>query len=333
MRIVISGASGYVGSYLASWLESQGVSVRRLRRIQSPTETQGPRPPEGDWVALDLGDPDELARAAEGCEAFVHCAARVERKASPRELAATNVAGTENAMNAAKAAGITRFIHMSCADVSLVDEDRVYWDESREAAGEAFGAYARSKRLAEELVRVSDSAEMSCIALRPAWLWGPSEGELLRALLVEGLSGGLELPGRGHNLFATTHLQNLASAVLHALRAEGIGGQCFYISDGEPWEARPFFAALSSALELPKPRLGLSYAWSRAWLRLRVAMKMQDGSSLEEMVRRGRSTWFNLQNAISHLGWQPTLSIDEGMKSLASWVRSQGGAKALLRLR
>jgi nucleoside-diphosphate-sugar epimerase len=268
VRALVTGATGFVGTALCRALHAHGHEVRALI---------GPhRPARPELLALgvhalpgDLADPNGLRTAAEGCEVIFHCAGERSLHASRDALAWINVAGTENALQAARRAGVARLVILSCADVSLSGRDRVHWKEQAVLGEAPLGAYARSKLLAEELALQASDRSLTVIALRPAWLWGAGDSTNLPALCREARAGGVRLFGRGHTLFSSAHVDNVASAMIAAASAPpDAGGHPFHIADPDFLTAREFFSKLCSAVGLPPPRAGI-YALSHAaaWLR------------------------------------------------------------------
>ena len=192
MRVAVTGALGYVGGALCRRLLQRGDGVRALVRPgREGKDSQELRALGAEPRAGDLADPNTIADAAEGCEALVHCGGESVRHASPAALSWLNVAGTENALAGARHAGVKRFVHLSCADVSLLNRDRVHWKETAVLGQAPLGAYARNKLLAEELALHASDARMSVVAIRPAYLWGPGERTNLPELCRQARSGAV----------------------------------------------------------------------------------------------------------------------------------------------
>lgn len=327
MKVLVTGATGFVGGALVRALLARGDQVRVLLR--------GPGADAAAWPgaephAGDLGDPNSIARAASGCESIFHCAGESASHASAETLAWINVAGTENTLAAARHARVRRLVLLSCADVSLRDGDRLHWSEHAALAQAPLGALARSKLLAEEVALPASDRSLLITALRPAWLWGPGEHTNMPALCAEAERGGVQLFSGGHQLFATTHIDNLIAACLAAAIAPDIGGQAIHIADGEPVTAREFFEPWCAALRLPPPRAGIyPLAYAAAWLRRTVGLA---GPWPEDVARRGRACLLDCERAIRLLDYQPRVSLREGMAALASWAERAGGPSAIVRL-
>lgn len=326
VRYLITGATGFLGTAVTRRVLAEGdeavAFVRDRERAAHLVEA-------GAAVEVGtVGDPNVVAAAARGCDVVVHCAAVVSHRASPRALAWINVAGTENVVRAARHARCARVVVVSCADVSLSNEDRVHWNEKRGLMHPPLDEHARTKLLAEELALAENGRGVEVTALRPAWLWGPGDRTHLPLLVREGMAGGLRLIGSGENLVSTTYVDNFVDALLSAAEVETAAGRAYYVTDGELVEAREFLGQLSEAVGLPAPRRGPPYgvAYAMAWTRRRLG---SEGWWPTDVIQRGRSTCFDHQSAVADLDWAPRVSIEQGMQRLADWARTAGGPGAI----
>ena len=262
----------------------------------------------------DLADPNRLAVAATGCEAIVHAAGISDPHADRESLGWSHVAGTENAINAAKKADCKRMVHISCADVTLHHGPRSFWNED-EAPTQPFGALAESKLHAEEFVRVSGNRGFRTVVLRPALVWGPGDTTHLRRWMREEANGGIRIVGRGKKLLATTYVDNLAHAVSCALRADLQTGSVYYVVDTELSVCREFFTELCEALGWTPPRNSGPYPWAMALCRAGLLPLHPT-----EVILRGQTSAFDQSKAQTELGYEPVVTRQQGMVELQRWV-------------
>src|ERR1700759_1232403 len=114
---LVTGATGFVGRALTRRLLADGHAVHAaVRSREAATGLEGASVHE-----LSLADPNAIAAIASGVEVLYHCAAENSTRAVPAAFGWINVAGTENVLNAARAAGVRRVVHLSCADATLID--------------------------------------------------------------------------------------------------------------------------------------------------------------------------------------------------------------------
>lgn len=329
MRFLVTGATGFVGGAIVRRLRAEGDDVRAL--VRTGTDAAAVEALGADVRRGEVGDPNEVAEAARGCEVVVHAAAVASHRAAPRALDWVNVAGTENVLNAARHVGVTRVVTISCADVSLRDEDRVHLGEETYSTRAPFDAHARSKQLAESVALAACDGGLEVVALRPAWLWGPGDRTNLPWIVRWAGARGLALPGGGDNLFATTHVDLLAEAALNASEVEAAPGRAYHVSDNAFVTAREFFRGLSDAIGLPPPRSGLPYPLALA--RSLVARAAgSDAPWPTDVVRLGRSSQLDIQRSVDDLHLDPPGTLDAGLREVAAWAAEIGGPEAIARL-
>lgn len=315
MRCLVTGATGFIGGAIVRGLQTAGHDVVAYVRESSDSRSLS----DIERIVGDLADPNRLAVAAANCEALVHAAGIADPTADRETLGWAHVAGTENAINAAKKAGCRRMIHISCADVTLHDGPRSFWTED-ETPTRPVGALAQTKLYAEELVRVSGNRDFRTIALRPALVWGPGDTTHLPRWQAEAANGGVRLIGGGKKLLATTHTGNIVQAVLCALEADVPTGSVYYVVDTELTVARDFFAELCETLGWEAPRKGGPLWLAMALCRLRL-------SPLDptQVIRRGHTSAFDSSKAKAELGYEPIVTRAQGMAELGAWAHQMQG--------
>ncbi|MDE2149817.1 MAG: NAD-dependent epimerase/dehydratase family protein, partial [Gammaproteobacteria bacterium] len=133
-------------------------------------------------VAASLDELGNLTDAMRGCAAVIHAAAKVDDWGDRDEFFRVNVRGTENALSAARTAGVGRFVHVSTEAVLADGRPIVRADETRPRARHPVGLYPLTKGLAEERALAANSAEMESIVVRPRFVWGAGDTTVLPKL-------------------------------------------------------------------------------------------------------------------------------------------------------
>ena len=316
MRCLVTGATGFIGGAVLRELQAAGHEVVAYVREGSDSRALQ----DIERVVGDLGDPNRLAIAATNCDALVHAAGITDPAADPDALGWVHIAGTENAINAARKAGCRRLIHISCAHVTLYDGPRSFWNEDV-APPRPYGDLATTKLRAEELVRVSGRRGFRTTVLRPALVWGPGDTTHLPGWQAEANQGGIRIVGRGKKLMATTYIGNLSHAVRCAIETKITTGNVYYVVDTELSVSRDFFTELSAALGWNAPRRAGPYRW--AFFSARAGLSPLHPT---QVIGRGHSSAFEMNRARQDLGYEPVVTRKQGLVALAVWYQETRGS-------
>ena len=258
-RVLVTGASGFVGSAVARLLTTEGFAVRALVRSSSPRTNLDV--PGIEVAAGDMRDEASCRRAAEGCRYVFHVAADYRLWApDPEEIVHNNMAGTRAVMQAALAAGTERVIYTSSvATLRLNDEGRPSDETQPLTEANAIGAYKRSKVAAERLVErmVSDDG-LPAVIVNPSTPIGPRDVRPTPTgrIIVEAASGRMPaFVDTGLNL---VHVDDVAAGHLAALRQGRVGER--YILGGDDVTLAEMLAAIALEVGRKPPTVRLPRA-------------------------------------------------------------------------
>ena len=323
MRVLVTGASSLLGKTVARRLLERGDLVTAYQRR-----------PSGLPVTEHLGaieDRGSLAAAIAGAEAVVHLAARASATGTWAEFEATNVRGTQNVVDAARAAGVTRFVHVSSPSVSHGGRSLMGTGAEPADPDGARGHYARSKAQGELLALDADADDLSVVAIRPHLIWGPGDLQLVGRIVGRARQGRLAIVGSGCALVDTTYVDNAADALVASLdAAPSVRGRVFVVSNGQPRPVGEMLNRIVLAAGLEPPRLKIPFAVARiggmlvekAWVRMgRDDDPPMTGFLAEQL---GTAHWFDQRETRSALGWEPVVSLDEGFRRLEHWFAAGG---------
>lgn len=243
VRMLVTGASGFLGGFACRELQARGHAVTAL--VRRP----GSAPPGCDEAHADLaGDPAQLAAALAAArpECVLHLAAEIATQRDVARIAAVNVAGTRRLLEACAAAGSPKLVFASTvvtgdAHGALLDEDTVLPVET---------AYGRSKQEGERLLRASG---LPGVVVRPSHVYGPGgwfAGELVRRLRQPGR---FAVVGRGENWWDVVHVEDVARALCDAAESAPAGAT-YHVVDDAPIRLADFAATLATALGVGRPR-------------------------------------------------------------------------------
>ena len=313
----VTGGSGFIGKRLIGRLVRDGRRVRALAR--SDRSAAAVEEAGAEAVRGDLDDVEAMRAGAEGCEVFFHAAAYVGEWGSRRDFERGNVDGTRNALEAARGAGVRRFVHVGTEAAILAGHPLENVDETAPLRPDSKAPYCSTKARAEALVR--EAAGIEGVVVRPRLVWGPGDNTVLPGLMDAVRSKRFSWIGGGEHRTSTTHVDNVVEGLV--LGAErGRPGEAYFVTDGEPVVFREFVTELlgTHGVEPPDrnaPRAlvrALAAASEGAWRVLplrgsppvtRIACWL---ASLE--------TTIDISKAREQLGYEPVITREEGMEAL-----------------
>ena len=179
----------------------------------------------------------------------MHCAAYVEEWGLWSAYWRTNVEGTQRLLNAAKKAGVKRFVHIGTEAALLKGQDLMNADETYSLALSSPFPYSRTKAYAERAVREASDPKngFETIVIRPRFVWGPGDETLLPILRRLSDTGQFVWVDGGGHKTSTTYIGNLVYAMELALTKGNSGEAYFVLDDGGPVSFREFLPRLAEA--------------------------------------------------------------------------------------
>ncbi len=321
VKVLVTGATGLLARTTAEILLARGDDVVCLQRGRSTLAAK--------QVSADIRDADAVQRAASGCDAIVHAAAKVGVVGSWDDYRGVNVDGTNNVLAAARAAGIERVVYVSSPSVAHGGDAIAGLGAEPPVLGRTNAFYAESKAMAEQAALAADASDLAVVAIRPHLVWGPGDAQLVGRIVDRARSGRLALVGGGAALIDTTYITNAAESLVAALDRIRPGAVCagraYVIANGEPRPIRDLVAGICAAagvpfapkdVPLPIARVAGSLV-ERVWKATRRTTEPPLTRFLAEQL--GTAHWFDPRPAKDDLGWTPRVTIDQGLEALAAW--------------
>ena len=324
MRVLVTGGSSLLGAATAGVLAERGDAVTVLQRRPA-----GLGLPE---ILADVTDHQAVRAAVRGHDAVVHLAAKVGVTGSLRDYHRTNVSGTEAVIDACRAAGVSRLVHVSSPSVAHAGRSLVGVGAEPADPDRARGAYARTKAAAERLALAAHGDLFAVVAIRPHLVWGPGDAQLIDRVVARARAGRLVLVGSGAALVDTTYVDNAADALVAALdRAPEIGGQALVVTNGEPRPIAELFELICAAAGVPGPRRRVPTGPRVRGRRCERGLLGRAGPDssrggdppLTRFLIEQMSTahWFDQRHTRAALEWSPRVSLDQGFATLAAHYR------------
>jgi 2-alkyl-3-oxoalkanoate reductase len=323
MKILVTGASGFLGGHIAELLSKRGDSVRALVR-----KTSNRKHLESlENVELFEGSVEQVERvgeAVEGVDAVVHSAGLIKARGTD-EFFAVNVGGTSNLIEAARGRGLKRFVFVSSLEACgpSADGKPVSADQENPVT-----TYGRSKLAAEKVVLSARDA-IPVVILRPGAIYGPRDGEILEAFksikrgLLPLVAGG---EAKGMWIYAT----DCAEACVHAIDVDVPSGRTFFVDDGcGPIAQRQMLADAEHALgtralwrkSLPVPFLMTVARGVEAFGRMADRPVMLTREKANMLLQH----WVcSSEDTRRELRWEPKVLWPAGVELAVRWYRENG---------
>jgi len=314
MKVLVTGASGFVGRATCARLVTQDMDViGAVRQLPSRLLTGV------DYrIVGDLGAKTDWRDALTGVDTIIHCAARVhvmqETVANPLDaFRAVNVAGTGQLARQATAAGVRRFIYLSSVKVNGEGGSVAYREADLPAPQDAYGVSKYETELGLREIAVETGMEV--VMVRPPLIYGPGVKANFQTLM-RALVRGIPLPlGAIHNRRSLVALDNVVDLIATCIEHPAAENETFLVSDGEDLSTTELIRRLARALCRPARLIPVP------------TMVLMAGATLlgkREVARRLCGTLqVNITRAGEVLGWTPPVSVDEGLRQTANHYLQQ----------
>jgi farnesol dehydrogenase len=325
MKVLVTGATGFVGSAVARALADAGHELRFLVRASSDTSGL----PQGEPVTGDVLDRDSFVSAARGCQAVVHSAALVKTWVpDAAAFDAVNLGGLRHALAAAREAS-ARLVYTS-SFIAVGPTGPAPADESRVHPGDRYrNDYERTKALADAEARRAAAGGADVVMLYPGVVYGPgalTDGNLVVKTILDHFAGRLPgIVGPGDRLWSYAFVEDVALGHAAALE-RGRRGERYFLS-GENVSMNDFFRQLEEVSGRPAPRRHVPYA-AAASLGLLLYLWAELTGHPPQFTHREidvfRQHWaYSPAKAEAELGYRPT-PLREGLRRTVEWLRERG---------
>ena len=316
MKILVTGANGFIGTQLAETLANSGHQVRNTARSLTPNS-----PITREMITCDLESADNLDHLTTGCDAIVHLAGRAhvmsdDPATSESLYLSANVDVTRRLAQSAARTGVKRMILMSSVKVNgestTIDSPFTSQDIPNPQ-----DPYGRSKTQAEQtLWDVASTSGLEGVVIRPPLVYGPGVRANF-ASLIGIVNRGIPLPlGSIHNKRSFVAIDNLIDCVATALQSSNAAGQTFLVSDGQDLSTPELIRAIASSLHkspmlIPIPTALLKLAATTAGKR-------------NAYDRLCGSLTVDIASTKQKLSWTPPFTVQESLqRTVDAFIQSR----------
>lgn len=344
--ILVTGSAGWLGRGVvaaltdglpdwADWATPDGSS--RIRALVLPGESL-PDASQSSGVEVmtgDLRDPESCSRLCEGMTGAVllHLAGLIHPARRVQELYDVNVEGTRNILRAAEAAGVQRAVVMSSnSPIGCNPHPDHLFDE--ESPYQPYMHYGRSKMQLEEVVGdVATSGRIETVVIRAPWFYGPRQPPRQSEFFKMIRDGGAPILGDGENRRSMSYIDNLALGLLLAATTPRANGETYWIADERPYSMNEIVDTVEKLLES-------EFGQTCKHKRLRLPFITGEIAGLVDATLQGVGLYHqkihvlsemnktiacSVEKARRELGYEPKISLEEGMRRSLRWLVDNGG--------
>jgi len=331
MKVMVTGGTGFLGGAVCKELLKKKYTVCTISR--KPAENL-----ESAGIEVfygDLTDKEFTKKAlANNFNAIIHCAGKPGIWGNYEDYYKNNVTATENIISSCLCNNIKSLVYTSSPSVVFALKDQEGINETEPYPKKYNAPYPATKSLAEQAVLKANSNELATVSLRPHLIWGPGDRQIVPRIVKRAKANKMIIINHGKNIVDTTYIDNAVLGHVLALEKLSIGsniaGKTYFITNGEPLEIGKIINAMLNEANLPSIQKSVPewIAYSGGAI-LEILYKLTNRKdeplitafSAKELAC---SHWFDISNAKKDLGYEPIVTINEGLKRLGVWLRENG---------
>ncbi len=326
-KILVTGATGFIGSHLVEYLLEKKVPLSRLRLFIKPGESLENLPGKNfDTIYGDIRDKKAVKRAMKDVATVYHLAAKIDFDGKTyNEYKEINVQGTKNFVDeAVKNKNFKKFVNYSSIGVYGLPAgigDIINWDETHEPTFTNF--YGRSKWEAEEVVREAHKKfKLPYAIIRPASVYGPREKGPTLALYRAIKSGQFLMIGSGNNKMHYVYVTDLVAATYLAGISKKEDGE-YIIAGAKPTKFIDIVKYVAKSINKPIPKFCVSKSSALVIAHICQLITTLTGIALPLFPSRVKTMtttyYYSIEKAKKELGYVPKVPFETGIKKTADW--------------
>ncbi|MCK4374949.1 MAG: NAD-dependent epimerase/dehydratase family protein [Candidatus Brocadiae bacterium] len=324
MRVLLTGANGFIGSHILDRLVESGSEVAILLRRTGDTRFIEARLPRVDIRYGSLDSTESLREAFRDAEVIIHCAGKT-KAVRKKDYYAVNAEGARRVVEACNALSdsVAQLILISSLAVS--GPGSVESPAREDAPPRPVSTYGKSKMLGEQYVR--RQSRVPYTILRPSAVYGPRDRDFYLAFRMARRKL-LPLIGGGRQALSLIYAADVAEGVLRSIGNSASHGNTYHLAHAVPWTQRALLAKMAEAMGTRPLRFGVPAAvlypacllrdlWSRVTGRPSIL-------TLEKVPEYRAPGWVcATDRAAEDLGFVAGTSLDEGIKLTLKWYTEQ----------
>ncbi|MDD5173878.1 MAG: NAD-dependent epimerase/dehydratase family protein [Candidatus Omnitrophica bacterium] len=328
MRNLVTGATGFVGSHIAERLVKEGEEVLALVRKTSNTGFLS-----GIGVKFaygDINDLESVRKAMRGIDIVYHSAALADEWISPKEAYRVNVEGTKNLLDAVREAGVKRFVFISSlAVLGMKDHHGTPADSPYYKTGDS---YIDTKIDSERLVMdYYEKYGLPVTVVRPGFVFGPRDNKLIPRLSERLGKKQFMFVGSGKNKINAVYVENLTDAIISAARSEKSVGQKYNVTNDSGMTLEDLVFKIVDIWKFDTPKKHIPKFMAYLVCNILTAMARLAKAKEPPYITKTRIKFlslnldFDIKKTKDDLGYDPRISIEEGLRRTKDWMEKNAG--------
>lgn len=326
MKVLITGATGLLGSHLIKELQQRNEQIRAL---VLPVENADKLLDQGvEVVRGDITDASSLGPAVENVELIFHLAGMMGVWRPISDYRLVNVSGSENLYKAAQAAGVRRFVHTSSHTVYGLGHGR-FMTENDPLRPDP-DPYSLTKTEGDRLIRrLMLTSKVETVILRPGTFFGPGDRLHFGRMAQKMKDGKGLIVGRGDNALPFCYVTDVVQGFLLAAYHQQAPGNVYNITNDHPLTQQEMFDTIADAVGGKRPTRHLPYLpiYYGSIVAERVVARLTRTKPIVTELGAlmfGSDNRHSVDKARRELGFEPKVSLRDGIKLAAEWFNAGG---------
>ena len=324
-KVLVTGATGFLGKYLIEELLESGYEVVAQGRKENVLENLK----EKYNIEVLNTSLDDIAEKKINVDYVIHAAALSTVWGRWKDFYNSNVVGTENVVNFCLNNNVKRLVYVSSPSIYSSKHDRFDIKEDDFDKNNKLNFYIRSKILAEDLLHKVDLSKLEVVIIRPRGLFGIGDTSLIPRLINANKKIGIPLFNGGKNVVDVTCVENVALVLRLAMESEKANGNTYNITNDEPTEFKSMLDKLFNELgETPrykKMNINVMYFAACVVERFYKIFRIYKEPMITKytIATLGYSQSLNIEKAKKDLNYKPKMTLEEGIKKYANYEREK----------
>ena len=324
-RVLVTGATGFLGKYLVEELINNGYEVVAQGRKENILNNLK----EQYKVNILKCSLNEIKNIDMNIDCVIHAAALSTVWGKWQDFYDSNLLGTENVIKFCLKNNVRRLIYVSSPSVYSAKFDRFNIKEEDFDKNNKLNFYIKSKILAENLINKIDNQKLETVIIRPRGLFGIGDTSLVPRLINANSKIGIPLFNDGKNVVDITCVENVAYSLRLAMEKEEANGNIYNITNGDPTEFKNILDKLFTELEeranYRKMNINLMYFVASVIELFYKLFRIYKEPMITKytIATLGYSQSLNIEKAKKDLGYNPKITLEEGIKKYAEHERKK----------